>query len=121
MKLASFAVTLLLWGGCASRSGVESLVSPETDAVETVIAVPQGSTPRLGTNEVLRIARETSEGRRFKTNEYHCETVLFQAAPTNDGVSGTWLLHYVTKPAAPDMDFFVIVNDDSGKAELWVP
>lgn len=31
------------------------------------------------------------------------------------------VLHYVTKPAAPGMDFFVIVNDDSGKAELWVP
>ena len=121
MKWVILTMALLLWGGCASRRWPESVVPTGDQPAETVIAIPQEASPRLGTNDVLRIAREAAEGRRFKMNEYHCDMVMFQPAPTDSRLFGTWRLYFVTKPPVPDMDFWVMVNDGSGKAEIWVP
>lgn len=121
MKCVILAMALLLWSSCAGCRLTESAVPTSQPPKRPLVGIPQGASPRLGTNEVLRIAWETAQGRGFRMNEYHCDMLIFQPGPASSQVSGTWRLYFVSKPPAPDMEFLVMVNDSSGKAELWVP
>jgi hypothetical protein len=70
----------------------------------------------------MKIAWEAARTNRFsqKTNDYRCDFLSFAGTTTSMHTSNKWIIHFVRKQgAAPDTDFFVTVEDGSGKPGLW--
>jgi hypothetical protein len=75
-------------------------------------------TPALGTNQVMQIATELARSRRYKLDRYVCDFLLFEGWRTNAPRTYKWLVHFSKSPAVPDTDFFISVEDGTGRAEL---
>jgi hypothetical protein len=78
---------------------------------------PMALQPVLGTNEVLRIAREAAEKIRFRLDGYTWESALFGYG----ALSNKWLVHFTRQPATADDEFFVIIDDRTKGAETYQP
>jgi hypothetical protein len=75
-------------------------------------------TPALGTNQVMQIATELARSRRYKLDRYVCDFLYFEGWRTNAPRTYEWLVHFSESPAVPDTDFFISVEDGTGRAEL---
>jgi len=83
-----------------------------------MIKIPEGLAPRLQAAEVIRIATEKARSRHFNVADYECDIVVFRGGLTNGSLSGKWSVHFATRPASPDLDFSVTIEDQSRKAQL---
>lgn len=110
-----FAVALTLLATCVGcRSRAE-----QPAPARTIVSVYKGARPSMSTNQVLEIAHGLALGRHYKMDEYICETITLEPDPADPEVPKEWRLHFVRKRPTPDSDFFVIVEDRTGKGELW--
>ena len=67
----------------------------------------------------MQIARQAADSRRFKLDYYTVDFLSFEGNATNSTYPNKWLVHFSEKPATPDTDFLIIIEDDSGTAELY--
>ena len=109
---AMLVVLLATCAGC--RSQVE-----HPEPAKAVISLYRGTTPSMSTNQLLEIARELALKRKYRMDDYVCESMNLEPDPAKPGVPKEWHLHFVRKKPTPDSDFFVIVEDRTGKGELW--
>ncbi len=112
-----FGLGLLAWCfGCQVPQ--ETVAQSRREKQQCVVSISRGSTPRLTTNEVFRIAHEFGKSKKIRLDSYVCSAVIFKDfAPTNS-LSGKWILHYELAPPSPDLDFFIDIDDRTGTAEL---
>ena len=116
------AIMIFLVAGCSASRSPEKAIF-ETDpqqgtAKAPLVYITNGLVPLLQTDEVIRIACEAARKRRFKIDDYICEAMIFEGTYTNGHTPRKWLLHFVPNLPSPDLDFWVTVEDGSGRTEL---
>jgi hypothetical protein len=103
----------------ACRSSSQSQGEGAAEAWPAFRFVCEGDgTPALSTNQVMEIATELARSRRFKLDRYVCDFLSFEGWRTNAPGAYKWLVHFSESPAVPDTDFFISVEDGTGRAEL---
>lgn len=119
------AIALVLTVACAACRAPEDQSSRARagggDSEGPKVPKPQGSAPLLSTNQVLQVAEDIARKRKFPLSSYMCEALIFQERLVEQGAPNRWMVHFVRNPPTPDSDFFVFVEDESGKAKLWHP
>jgi hypothetical protein len=100
------------------NSGGSGRLGGKSHDSRLILNVPRESTPALTTNQVLSIASNTALSRKYDMSLYQCEMLVFQPQVAQADGTNRWMAHFVTRQHAPDLDFFVLVDDDSGRATL---
>jgi hypothetical protein len=96
-----------------AKTSTQRLLSPQP-----TYFVPTNASPRLGTNEVLRIALEAARTDKFNWEHYVCTAILFGGSSTDRLISNQWILHFRLDPPSPDFELFITVDDSTGRAVL---
>jgi hypothetical protein len=85
------------------------------------ITVPWNATPLRSTNEILQIVVQAAREHRFPLEIYACESLVFEIPQGGTSNPNRWVAHFVREPPTPDSDFFILVEDATGRATLWHP
>lgn len=77
-----------------------------------------GGPPNLTSNEVLSLAVEIAQrNKRFRTGDYACTGWAFGGP----GLTNKWIVYFQRIPPVPDDAWFVFVEDETRKVEIWHP
>jgi hypothetical protein len=82
------------------------------------IRIPPDSSPFFTTDQVLRIATEAVKTNRLSLVDYKCTDIIFGAGSMDTTLSNKWVLRFAKQPESPDFEFFVVVEDHTGKSTL---
>ncbi len=80
------------------------------------LSVAPGSSPFFTKDEVLRIAAETIKTNALGSHDYSCTDIFFAATSIDASFSNKWILRFAQQPDIPDFEFFIIVEDRTGKS-----
>ena len=112
------AMLLLALPACQSRHAV-SESGPDKTAAPFVFAIHGDYPPSLTTNEVMRIALQAARAQHWPVQNYACDVFSFAGNTTNVWLTNKWLLHFTETPPVPDSDFSVLIDDTTGRAEIF--
>jgi hypothetical protein len=111
-----FVVLFALVVGCVSSRRVTQADNHSSVRPNTSAELP-GPT-HLTTNQVLAIAYSCASAHRVDTNRFTCRSIRFHGEDPKQRLAGKWVLHFGSDPMSLHEDFFVDVDDLSGKAAL---
>jgi hypothetical protein len=106
------------FGGCyVARERMGSATLPEG---RPWVRIAPGSAPSLTTNQLLSIATQEIKTNGLRFADYKCTDIVFggQSADVDPSLSNKWTLRFAQQPESVDQEFFVIIDDRTGKSNL---
>lgn len=113
--LGVLAVVLLYCGCCAPQAHIREATE---ESGRVVINSSAGSRPSLETNAVMSLALTALANRKINTQGYVCRGIVFEGLSTNAAVAKKWILCFSREPRSPDMEFFVVVDDQTREVQV---
>jgi len=116
VQVVGAVLVLLLYSGCGAPHA--RIREPAEATVHVVINSSAGAVPNLATNDVMSLALAALANKRINTQGYVCSGIVFEGASTNPAVSKKWILCFSRQPRSPDMEFFVVVDDNTRDVQV---